>query len=180
MKIATIPLLLVSLACTSLSAIPEASAQKTRKCSPAAKAAIAEAVQWMKNHQNELKNDFKLAKRKGVRRRIRRRFDRKLSKIRFSCAERVLCKDKAPRVALHAFGIAGNKIRLCYDKMQKRNYNFCTFTGVVAHEFGHTIGIPKDRVGGHSRNQNDRVYQFGWFARDLCQRTVSDNYLLRP
>lgn len=162
--------------------IPEAMAQKTKNCSPAAQAAIAESVQWMRDHRHQLKHDFKLAKLKGRRRRIRRRFDRKLNHMRFGCAEKVLCREKAPRVALHAFGIAGRKIRLCYDKMLRRNYRFCDLTEIVVHEFGHAIGVPKDRLGGHSRNQNDRVYRFGWFAGNLCraERPGSTDYLLMP
>jgi hypothetical protein len=145
---------------------------KTKRCSPAAQAALDEAFQFIKDHRHELMHDFKVAKRKGKRRRIRRRFDRKLGKMRVSCAERVICRKAAPRNAMHPFGIAGRKIRLCYDKMiaDSDTDQFCDLTGTIAHEFGHAIGIKKDRAGGHSRNQNDRVYKFGNFAERLCEQ----------
>lgn len=160
---------------------PEADV-KTRNCSPSAKAAINDAMNFIKSKGHELKNDFKLAKRKGQRRRIRRRFDRKIDKMRFNCAERILCRENSPRIALHPFGIAGRKIRVCYKKMIQRNYKFCDLVEKAAHEYGHAIGIPKQRLGGHFRNSNDRVYQFGWFAKNLCtiERPGEMNYPLLP
>ncbi len=141
-----------------------------RHCDAKAKANIREAVAFMAANKRALKHDFKLAKRRGKRRRIRRRFDRKLHSIRWSCAERVLCRNSAPRVALHAGGIATRKIRVCYDKMVRQNYDFCSFVEIIAHEFGHAIGIKKKRLARHHSQRNDRVYKFGWFARDLCRK----------
>jgi len=154
----------------------------TRHCSPAAQSALNDAIGYIRSHRRELMEDFEVGSRRATRRRIKRRFDRKINKLRISCAERVLCREKAPRIALHAFGIAGNKLRICYDKMVRRNYQFCNLVEITAHEIGHTIGIKKDRAGGHHRNQNDRVYQFGWHARNIClsDRTGAANYSLRP
>ena len=153
----------------------------TRQCSANAQSALDDAFAFIRSHRNQLMEDFEVGSRNATKRRIKRRFDRKINKIRVSCAEQVLCRDKAPRIALHAFGIAGNKLRICYDKMITSSYNFCNLVGTTAHEIGHTIGIKKDRAGGHSRNNNDRVYQFGWFARDLCnsERPGASNYTLR-
>ncbi len=153
----------------------------TRQCSANAQSALNDAFAFIRSHRNQLMEDFEVGSRKATKRRIKRRFDRKINKIRTSCAERVLCRDKAPRIALHAFGIAGNKLRICYDKMVTSSYRFCNLVGITAHEIGHTIGIKKDRAGGHHKNQSDRVYQFGSFARNLCrsERTGARNYLLR-
>lgn len=144
-------------------------ARAFRHCSAKAKANIREAIDFMDAHKRELKKEFKLAKRKGKRRRIRRRFDRKLHKLRFSCAERVLCRAKSPRVAMHPGGIATRKVRICYDKIVSKNYDFCNFVNTVSHEFGHAIGIKKARLGRHHKKRNDRVYRFGNFAENLCR-----------
>lgn len=152
----------------------------TKKCSPNASQALNEAMIFLKENGRALKHDFKIGDRKATRRRIRRRFDRKVDQMRFSCATQVLCREKAPRIALHAFGIAGRKIRMCYDKMITRNFRFCDLVEIAAHEFGHAIGIKKDRFGRHHKNQSDRVYEFGWFARDLCESSATDNYALMP
>ena len=154
----------------------------TRHCSNGAQSALNDAIEFVRSHRNELMEDFEVGSRRATRRRIKRRFDRKINKLRISCAERVLCRENAPRVALHAFGIAGNKLRICYDKMLAHNYRFCQLVGTTAHEIGHTIGIKKDRAGGHFRNRNDRVYQFGWHARAVCEaeRAGASNYLIRP
>lgn len=140
---------------------------KIKHCSAEAARNIHEAVQFMRNNMGAMKG-LDLAKRKGQRRRIRRRMDRKIDKLKFSCAQRLLCRAGAPRTALHPFGVVGKKIRLCYTKMRTLNYNFCTFTGTVAHEFGHVVGIPKKRFGRHHRERNDKVYRFGNAVRDLC------------
>lgn len=152
----------------------------TKRCSPNAAQALDEAMIFLKENGHALKHDFKIGDRKATRRRIRRRFDRKVDEMRFSCATKVLCREKAPRIALHAFGIAGRKIRICYDKMITRNFRFCDLVEFTSHEFGHAIGIKKDRLGRHHKKQNDRVYQFGWFAKALCESTVIDNYVLMP
>lgn len=155
----------------------------TKHCSAAAQAALVGAFNFVRTHERQLMHDFKVAKRRGRRRRIRRRFSRKINRTRVGCATAVLCRtSQDKRVALHAFGIAGNKIRICYDEMLTKNLRFCDLVDTVAHEMGHSIGIKKDRAGGHSRNQNDRVYHFGHFARGLCEseRVGSANYTLLP
>jgi len=128
-------------------------------------------------------NDFKIGDRPATIRRIERRFSRKINRTRVGCATGVLCRtNQDKRVALHAFGIAGNKIRICYEKMILNRYRLCNLVNTVAHEMGHSIGIKKDRFGGHGRNQNDRVYQFGDFAGNLCRNelSASANYRLQP
>ncbi len=44
--------------------------------------------------------------------------------------------------------------------MLRLNYRFCAFTGIVAHEFGHAVGIPKKRFGQHHEHRDDKVYHF--------------------
>jgi len=163
---------------------PEGNVQ-TKNCSATAQLALDDAFNFVRRHENQLMNDFEVGKRKATRRRIKRRFSRKINRTRVGCGTGVLCRtSQDKRVALHAFGIAGNKIRVCYDVMVNRNFRFCDLVDTVAHEMGHSIGIKKDRkFGGHGRNGNDRVYQFGWFARGLCEseRVVpSQNYQLAP
>lgn len=152
-------------------------AKTFRHCSNEAKTNIREAVAFMKVNKRALKHDFKVGKRRGQRRRIRRKFDRKLQKIRWSCAERVLCKRRGDRYGLHAGGVASRKIRICYDKMLYDRVGFCFFAGKVAHEFGHAIGIKRDRAGRHSRRTSDRVWQFDRFARNLCNTQNRDRPL---
>lgn len=166
---------------SGLGCVPD-SAVNTRHCSAEAQLALNDSIAFIRSHRNQLMEDFEVGTRKATKRRIKRRFDRKINKIRISCAERVLCREKAPRIALHAFGIAGNKLRLCYDKMVNRSYRLCRLIEFSAHEIGHTIGIKKDRAGAHHRNENDRVYQFGEFARNLCRSELSGdaNYTLQP
>lgn len=140
-----------------------------RHCSSEAKVNIREVIAFMDENQRALKHEFKLAKRRGKRRRIRRRFNRKIHKMRFGCAKSVLCRDSAPRVALHPLGIASRKIRVCYDKIEDAGTDFCDLVNIVSHEFGHAIGIKKDRAGRHHKNRNDRVYKFGDFVESLCR-----------
>ena len=155
---------------TLAAAAPAHADVETRSCSAEAAANLEDAVDFLRDHREELKYDTDLGRRDRQIERIRDRIDEKIDDIWFSCAERVLCREDAPRIGLHAFGIASDKIRICYDKIVDYGFDYCEFVGVVAHEFGHAVGIPKDMLGGHSRNQDDRVYQFGYFAEDLCRR----------
>lgn len=168
---------------TGLTCEPEGNVH-TKNCSAAAQLALNDAFAFIRNHENELMNDFDIADRRATERRIKRRFSRKINRTRVGCGTGVLCRtNQDNRFALHAFGIAGNKIRVCYEKMLNSGYRFCNLVNTVAHEFAHSIGIKKDRAGGHSRNQDDRVYQFGDFAGNLClaERTpTSPNYELTP
>lgn len=140
--------------------------RRLRHCNDTAKHNIRQAVLFLELNLQSLKKDFKLADRKPKRRRIRRKMNRKISKLKFSCAERVLCRPEADRIAMKA-GI--RKIRLCYDKIS--SYSFCSFAGVVGHEFGHLAKIPKKRLGRHHRKGDDRVYKFERFVRGLCTGT---------
>ena len=145
-----------------------------KKCSSNARDAIRMAYQWMVDHTEELRDDFNPSKRRLQRRRIRRRFKRKLNKLKVSCAERVLCRDgQDKRVGFHGSGILGNKIRLCYNRMIDLSFHFCDLVETMVHEFGHVLGIPKARFGSHYRNQDDRVYRFGWHGGDLCRQEFS-------
>lgn len=171
---------------SGLTCVPEGNVH-TKNCSAAAQAALNDAFSFLRTHENQLMNDFEVGSRPATRRRIKRRFSRKINRTRVGCAAGVLCRtSQNNRVALHAFGIAGNKIRVCYDKMLTftgpDQYNFCKLVDTIAHEMGHSIGIKKDRLGGHGRNENDRVFQFGEFAYDLCraERTGAANYVLLP
>lgn len=138
-------------------------------CSADAKRNLLETVGFMKTNMETLKNDTNLHRREGRERSIRRRMDRKVDRLTIDCREAVLCRDSSPRDGLHAFGIMTNRLRICYDKLAQRNASFCSLTKLVVHEFGHAVGIAKDRVGQHHADKKDRVYQFGWFARDLCE-----------
>jgi hypothetical protein len=144
---------------------------RTRNCSKAAQKNIAEAVRFINDHMGQLKNPpFSLGKRRLQRRRIQRRMDRKLGKMRYGCAARVMCPVGKSKNAHMMFGIMGRKVRLCYDNMLKyKRFSFCDFAGTVAHEFGHAVGIPKDPFARHGKNRSDRVYQFGRYAAKLCR-----------
>ena len=173
-------MVIAALATFALSAEPAEAQVNTRACSPNAQAALNDAFAFMASHGEQLKNDFEIGSRRATRRRIKRRFDRKIDEMRISCADRVLCREHAPRVALHAFGMAGRKIRVCYDKMLAAEFRFCDLVEIVTHEFGHAIGIKKKRFGQHHKDRDDKVYQFGWYARDLClaERIGTSNFRL--
>jgi len=157
---------------------------RTKNCSATAQAALNDAFDFVRDHESELMNDFEVGSRRATKRRIKRRFSRKINRTRVGCGAGVLCRtSQDKRIALHAFGIAGNKLRICYDKIVLNRLLICDLVGIVAHEMGHSIGIKKDRLGQHGKNQNDRVYQFGNFAERLCEAERvrgSTNYRLLP
>jgi len=170
--------------CTSgVKARPGTGASNTTKhCSAEAQRNIYDAVTFIDEKLQVLHDDFRLPVRKGKKRRIRRRMLRKLDNMRFGCFEGVLCRTSQDRRdAYHGWGVLGRKIRVCYDVMENEpGYGFCNFTQVVAHEYGHAIGIPKDNWGGHNRNENDLVYQFGDFVRSLCYMEGYGRTIGRP
>ncbi|MDZ7842875.1 MAG: ricin-type beta-trefoil lectin domain protein [Gammaproteobacteria bacterium] len=143
-----------------------AQAKRIRHCSAEAQYNINEAVRFLKVNRRELKNDFDFKARRGQERRIRRKIDRRIDKLVFNCAERVLCREESPRIAMRG---GMKRIRLCYNKLNTGS--FCYFAGIVGHEFGHVVGIPKKRLGRHHREGGDTVYDFQTFVTDLCQES---------
>ena len=158
----------------------DARADRIKNCSAEATANIELAVRFINDNMEQLKNptEFSLGKRKGQIRRIKRKMDRKLDKLRYGCRAAKLCPVGESNNAHTMWGIMGRKVRVCYDNMvEHKKFRFCGFAGTIAHEFGHTVGIPKDPFAQHGKNQSDRVYQFGRYARDLCVAAGLDREL---
>lgn len=155
----------------------EASARPfARDCPAGAADDLRSIVNFMDTHMDAVRaiyeRDNSYHARRGAERRVKRRLgrDRKLDKIWFACANQSapLCNNSSGR---HAFGAASNKIRLCYVKIRREtiptpNAGFCRLLRTVSHEFGHAVGIKKS--AGHSRNRNDRVYQWGFAWQSYC------------
>lgn len=150
----------------------------TRNCPSHADTNFQEIVDYMESNMAAVRAiyeaDNSYHPRRGANRRVERRLDRgrKLDRLWFDCDadDTPLCKNADAR---HAMGAASRKIRICYNKVRERTLapdgrGFCSLMSLVAHEFGHAVGMKKDRAGNHSRNQNDRVYRWGWAWRDFC------------
>lgn len=159
----------------------------TRNCPAHADPNFQAVVAYMDDNMDavraiyEVNNDYHA--RRGAERRVERRLgrDRKLGNLWFDCDADItpLCKNADAR---HGMGAASNKIRICYNKVRERNLapdgaGFCSLMSLVAHEFGHAVGMKKDRVGNHSRNQNDRVYRWGTAWRTYCTTNGDDREL---
>ena len=157
----------------------EARGTKTKKCSAEATRNLNEAKKFIIDNLRIFQTDFELNERSKKERRIRDRMRSKVNKIKFSCAKKVLCRDgQGQRSGFHGSGILGNKIRICWERVTRKNYSFCALASTVTHEFGHSVGIPKGRR--HSKNKNDKVYQFGNFAKHLCLHQGRDRKLEDP
>nr|HMR08473.1 beta/gamma crystallin-related protein [Polyangiaceae bacterium] len=152
---------------------PESSEAKTKfkECDGDAVRNLAAARKFIIDNLSILQNDFELNERPKVEQRIRDRIRKKIGDVKFSCAEKTLCRDgQESRKGFHGSGILGNKIRICWNAvMADSNYKFCDLARTVTHEFGHAVGIPKERFGKHHGQGNDKVYQFGNFAYQLCR-----------
>jgi len=148
----------------------------TRGCPSHADQNFRDVVNYLRSNMGAVRSNFESNNsyhpRRGANRRVKRRLERgrKLRRLWFACARKSapLCKNASGR---HAFGAASRKIRICYFKFRPEagGGSFCNLVRIVAHEFGHAVGIKKDRVGLHSRRQNDRVYRWGWEWRDYCE-----------
>jgi len=175
----TIKILVASLAffCIYLSA--EASARPfARDCPSGAEANLRDVVAFLDTHMDAVRASYEADNnyhaRRGANRRVKRRLgrDRKLGNLWFACANKSapLCNEASGR---HAFGAASNKIRICYHKVG----SFCDLVQLVSHEFGHAVGIKKDRVGQHSKNKSDRVYRWGREWGNYCRAGRYDRSL---
>ena len=159
-----------------------------RGCTPGFDADLRDVIDYIDVNMDAVRTEFEkdhfYHSRRGASRRVKRRLrrDRKLGNIWFACAKNSapLCKNSSGR---HAMGAASNKIRLCEQNVRARStgsgVGFCNLTELVAHEFGHAVGIKKDKVGLHSKNQSDRVYQWGFTWGKFC-RAAGDDRDLRP
>ncbi len=81
--------------------------------------------------------------------------------------------------------LSSRRIAICYDNIAADEANnastkrFCALVGSMAHELGHSFRIPA-RVGHNDGPNNDWVYQFEHFAKDMCKedrmnRRISDS-----
>jgi hypothetical protein len=99
---------------------------------------------------------------------------RKIDDIKVHCAERLRCRGN--RVGVSG-GLITDIIHICYEKMEDLHYAFCDLAGVVAHEYGHMIGMPRALFGGHNDGDIDATRMFGWFVKDLCRQDNLDRSL---
>ncbi len=159
----------------------------TRDCPSHADPNFREVINFLDLHMDDVRTIYEsnhnYHSRRGANRRVKRRLgrDRKLGNLWFACASNSapLCNDSSGR---HAFGAASNKIRICYTKVRTQTlstpgHGFCRLVGLVSHEFGHAVGIKKDKVGLHSKNKSDRVYQWGFAWADFCSSGGFDHDL---
>lgn len=159
---------------------------KVKDCNDEATRNLLAAKKFFIDNLQTFQNDFELNERDKKERRIHDRMRTKIAGVKFSCAEKVLCRDEQDeRSGFHGSGILGNKIRICWHRVKEQKKKFCDVAGLVAHEFGHAVGIPKERGGKHNREHNDKVYQFGFFATQLCQhkgldRELEDPHITKP
>ncbi|MBT8496151.1 MAG: hypothetical protein KJO07_24110 [Deltaproteobacteria bacterium] len=158
-----------------LSNAPDADAGRVRGCSEAAQINLGEAKRFLENNMGTLKGAPIYFGKKRKRRRIHRKMDRRLKRIRWTCNPNRCAGDN---------WLNGNqsglwRIRLCYENMKSKNASFCDFVGTMAHEYGHAVGLPK--AGNHNSRDpsrlQDSTYKFGFWVRDLCKESGLDREL---
>ena len=152
-----------------------AQAERTRNCSHEAKENINQAIQYMELNLDTLRNDYEFDARLPRKdERVRRRMARKIDDIKVHCAEtRFRCRDVVGKSA----GVITDRIHICYEKMRERGSGFCDLVGVVSHEYGHMIGMPRALFGRHNDGAIDATRMFGWFVEDLCEQDNLDRPL---
>ncbi len=163
----------------SLKSEPVEAKSKVKQCNGDATRNLLAAKKFIIDNLTTLQYDFEVNVRSKKERRIRDRMRKKAMGMKFSCAKKVLCRDgQTERAGFHGSGVLGNKVRICWNRVVEQNKRFCDLAGLVTHEFGHAVGIPKERFSQHHKQQNDKVYQFGFFARELCLVKGLDRGLL--
>lgn len=99
---------------------------------------------------------------------------RRFEKLNFVCKTDKNC-NKHP--VLQGAVVGGNRIRIHSNLL--KTAPFCKAVEITAHEFAHSAHIPKDRYGTHNRrgvSNPDQVYQFGFYARELCKAVYSTRF----
>ncbi len=134
-------------------------------CSPEEKTKLRQAKRYLVGIQKTLADDFEInARREGQERRSERQIMRRIEKLEFKCKARSDCSGST---AVHMV-VGGNKARICFSDA----LSFCDLVHYANHEFGHLAHIPRAKMLDHSQRGHDnpdRVYQFGYFAGDLCR-----------
>ena len=153
----------------------DADAGRIRGCSEAALINLNEGIRFLDNNMGKLKGapiDFG---KKRKRRRIHRKMDRRLKRIRWTCNPNRCAGDT---------WLNGNhsglwRIRLCYENMKTKNAKFCDFVGTMAHEYGHAVGTPK--ASNHNSKDpsrlQDSTYKFGFWVAEQCRAAGLDREL---
>lgn len=151
----------------------EAIATPGTSCSTLELTKLKQAKQFLIKHQHVLADDFEIdAKRSGQERRAWRQILRRIEKLKFKCKD-AGCTNST---AVHTV-VGGNVARMCVDQSRP----FCLLVDLTAHEFGHLAHIPRKRAGEHNRDgweDPDNVYQFGFFAADLCAHELDTSALV--
>ncbi|PQA86037.1 hypothetical protein [Hyphococcus luteus] len=132
------------------------------------------AKDFLVRYKKTLKNDFEIEGRKGQQRRAERQIERRVDKLSFVCKAD---KDCDTHTAVQGTIVGGNRVRICSALMTRDP--FCEVVEMVAHEFGHNAHIPKARAGRHHRRGHsdpDQVYQFGYYARELCKEVYGTGF----
>lgn len=145
-------------------------------CSNEESIKFRQVLRYLNEIELLLEDDFEInARRSGQERRSERQIDRRLDKLKIKCKARNTCNGSS---AVHMV-TGGNAVRICYSDAS----HFCRLVELVAHEFGHIAHIPRSHWGRHNRegeDNPDRVYQFGFFAGDLCEQTFQRQNFDQP
>ena len=156
----------------------DARADRVRGCSDEAQANLTEAVRFLDNNMDALKNaPVDMGRKRAQRRRVHRKMDKKLGKVRWTCDWEKRCPGNQN---LYGNQSRVRQIRLCYSNMVARNATFCDFVDTVAHEFGHRVGLPKSKQHNNFSDptrREDSVYKFGAYAGQMCRDAGLDRPL---
>ena len=128
---------------------------------------LRQAKQFVVDYKKTLAEDYEIDGREGQKRRAERQIKRTASKLKFICKADNNCNS---HTAFQGVVLGGNRVRICAARLSNRS--FCSVVEIVAHEFGHNAHVPRERAGRHDRRGHDdpdQVYQFGYYARELCK-----------
>ena len=149
---------------------------RVEKCPSDLKQRLGEAKRFLIEYQKTLAGDFEIEGRRGQERRSERQIMRRVEKLNFVCKNDKNCSS---HTALQGTVVGGNRVRICSNELKEAS--FCKVVEIAAHEFGHNAHIPKDRYGAHNRrgpSDPDQVYQFGFYARELCRVAYGTGFLV--
>ncbi len=171
------PLIALSFFLVLIFLFTPAEARRYRDCKDDAKGNLKLAFDYMKANMSVLKNDYEFNGRMPrTDERIRRRMDRELDDTNVHChgPGEPRCRAGFGRSG----GVMTHRIHICFRKFLSESNSFCALLEILAHEYAHSIGMPRQLIGHNTSDALDAPRMFGRFVRDLCVQDNMDRQLL--
>ncbi len=145
---------------------------------PSDAALTTRALTWLREHYDDVTDDFVIEGKDGKTKRTSKRLSRKFDKVKVVWHSENDKGCKPDKVLGYRASGQPRTVHICTKRQfpggtsSVSDAKFCSFVGTIFHEIAHTARVPKSKVHNDASNPDrtkDHVYQLGIKAENACR-----------